>query len=146
MPDIVHRITSSADPSTVYAALTTQEGLAGWWTIHAHAEPREGALLQFRFPDDGPDMKVVELEPNKRVAWECIAGPPEWVGTELTFDLRQEESETVILFAHRKWKEEVEFMAHCSCKWAQFLMSLKSLVESGRGAPFPRDTRLGSWG
>ena len=31
-------------------------------------------------------------------------------------------------------------MHHCSTKWAIFLMSVKSLVETGKGAPFPNDT------
>jgi hypothetical protein len=36
-------------------------------------------------------------------------------------------------------------MDHCSTKWATFLLSLKSLVETGRGAPAPNDVRIGDW-
>ena len=39
------------------------------------------------------------------------------------------------MFKHQGWKEPVEFMHHCSTKWGSFLMSLKSLVETGEGAP-----------
>jgi transposase-like protein len=40
------------------------------------------------------------------------------------------------------WKEPVEFMHHCSTKWATYLMSLKSLVETGEGRPSPRDVHV----
>jgi hypothetical protein len=43
------------------------------------------------------------------------------------------------------WKEPVEFMNHCSTKWAVFLMSLKALVETGKGTPNPADPRISNW-
>jgi hypothetical protein len=39
----------------------------------------------------------------------------------------------------------VEFMHHCSTKWGVFLISLKSLLETGNGAPAPDDIKLDSW-
>ncbi len=36
-------------------------------------------------------------------------------------------------------------MHHCSTKWGVFLMSLKSLVETGKGAPDPNDVKLDNW-
>jgi hypothetical protein len=33
-------------------------------------------------------------------------------------------------------------MAHCSARWAYFLLSLKSYLETGRGTPFPEDLRF----
>jgi hypothetical protein len=39
----------------------------------------------------------------------------------------------------------VEFMHHCSTKWGVFLLSLKSLLETGKGAPHPNDIKLDSW-
>ena len=36
-------------------------------------------------------------------------------------------------------------MHHCSTKWAIFLMSLKSLVETGKGQPSPDDVTIGDW-
>ena len=35
-----------------------------------------------------------------------------------------------------------EFMAHCSARWAYFLLSLKSLLETGKGTPFPEDLKF----
>ena len=72
----------------------------------------------------------------------AIAGPEEWVGTTVEWDLRQDGDHTIVLFRHQGWREPVEFMHHCSTKWATYLMSLKSLVETGQGAPAPHDLHV----
>lgn len=90
-------------------------------------------------------MKVLELEPDRRVLWEVVDGPEEWIGTNVVWELKQEGDYTIILFQHQGWKEQVEFMNHCSTKWAIYLMSLKSLVETGKGAPSPRDVQISNW-
>jgi hypothetical protein len=51
----------------------------------------------------------------------------------------------LVQFNHQGWNEPVEFMRHCSTKWAIFLMSLKSLVETAKGNPSPDDVRIGNW-
>src|SRR6202012_481884 len=83
--------------------------------------------------------------PGKRVLWQVVDGPEEWLGTKISFDIKQNGEWTVILFKHQGWKEPVEFMHHCSTKWAVFLLSLKSLLETGKGAPWPNEIKLDSW-
>jgi hypothetical protein len=102
-------------------------------------------VIEFRFAVGGFDMKVVELVPGKRVLWEVDEGPDEWVGTHVSFDLRQEGEFTIVLFEHRGWAEPVEFMYHCSTKWGTFLLSLKQLLETGQGAPDPDDVPISDW-
>ncbi|MET7987361.1 SRPBCC domain-containing protein [Streptomyces sp. NPDC005281] len=144
MADILHRVGTTAARETVYQALTTVDGLAAWWTTDTEGTGDD--VLQFRFGDVGGfDMKVLELRPDMRVRWEVVDGPEEWIGTTVTFDLKQEGEWTIILFAHEGWREQVEFMNHCTTKWALFLMSLKSLVETGTGAPHPHDVRISNW-
>ena len=138
MFDILHRIGINSTPEKVYRALSEQEGLAGWWTTNTTASPIVGAIDKFRFADRGfNDMQVVELVPGKRVRWRCVDGAKEWIGTELTFDLKQENGHTIVLFAHRGWKEQVEFMHYCSTKWATYMLSLKLLCETRTGKPYP---------
>ncbi len=58
----------TAAPEHVYAALTTTEGLAAWWTVETTAP--DDTTLRFRFGGvGGADMSVVELVTNKRVQW-----------------------------------------------------------------------------
>ena len=147
MPDILHRVAiKTTDPSQAYAALTTVEGLAGWWTDETAGSPQAGGKLEFRFAGEGgADMEVIETTPPSHVSWRVVAGPDEWLDTTINWTLRQEGEWTVILFSHAGWREPGEFMHHCSTRWGQFLMSLKSLVENGRGAPAPRDVKTDNW-
>ena len=90
-------------------------------------------------------MKVTELDPGRLVRWLVVDGPEEWIGTTINWELREEGEWTIVLFAHEGWREPVEFMYHCSTKWATFLMSLKQLIEHGDGAPSPRDVVISDW-
>src|SRR4051794_41979349 len=82
MADILHRIgTETATPDAVYEALTTVEGLAGWWTDDVQGSSEVGGVLEFRFPPIGGfDMEVLELRPGERVAWRGGGGPGGGVG------------------------------------------------------------------
>ena len=102
-------------------------------------------MLQFRFGAGDFDMKVLELHPAKHVLWQVVEGPEEWIGTKISWDLKQEGDWIIVLFKHQGWKEPVEFIHHCSTKWGVFLLSLKSLLETGKGAPWPNDIKLDSW-
>lgn len=142
MADILHRVGIQASPDAVYRALATREGLAAWWTNDTRGDGSVGSVLEFRFGAGGIDMRVLEVDPARRVLWQVVGGPDEWIATRVSFDLNQEGDHTIVLFKHQGWKEPVEFMHHCSTKWAIFLMSLKSLVETGQGLPAPHDIKI----
>ena len=147
MPDILHKIEIKSSPDETYRALTTLEGLAGWWTRTTQGDPNAGGTIRFRFGEVGGfDMKVLELEPARRVLWQVVDGPEEWIGTKVSFELRPDGDFTVVLFKHLGWKEPVEFMHHCSTKWATYLMSMKSLLEGGPGAAYPNDVHISARG
>jgi uncharacterized protein YndB with AHSA1/START domain len=148
--DIVHRIGIKAPASKVYEAVGTTQGVAGWWTRDTTGTAEVGGKVQVRFHKDGQEIgrmiyEVTRLEPGREVHWRILAGPPEWVGTDVTFQLTQDGDMTILLFGHRNWKEPVEFMAHCSMKWAVFLMSLRDLMETGKGQPAPEDIKIDNW-
>lgn len=147
MVDILHRVGIKSSVAAVYQALTTREGLAAWWTHNTQGDAAAGGALTFRFSVDGVeiggfDMKVLELEPSRSVLWQVVDGPAEWICTRIRFDLQQSGEHAIVLFKHQGWKEPVEFMHHCSTKWAMYLMSLKSLVETGKGTPNPHDPHI----
>ncbi len=146
MPDILQKVgIKSSSLNDVYQALTTLDGLAAWWTSDTQGEGKLGGVLQFRFGGGGFDMEVLELRPAKHVLWQVVDGPEEWIDTKISFDLDQRGEWTIVLFKHEGWKEPVEFMHHCSTKWGVFLLSLKSLLETGKGAPWPNEIKLDSW-
>src|SRR5262245_1957472 len=151
MVDIIHRVGIKAPVAKVYAALATTEGVAGWWTKETAGVSKPGGTVEVVFSTPagkrigGMKMEVVALEPNKKVHWRFTEGPEEWIGSDATFDLSQEGDYTIVLFGHRNWRQAVEFMAHCSMKWATFMMSLKEFVETGQGSPSPDDIKIDNW-
>ena len=151
MVDIIHRVGIKAPPAKVYEAVATVEGVAGWWTKDATGASKVGGNMTFRFHSPGGeqigkfDMEVLELIPGKKVRWRVKDGPKEWVGTDIDFSLSQEGDQTVVLFGHRNWREAVEFTAHCSMKWAIFMLSLRQLVETGKGRSAPDDLKIDNW-
>ena len=147
MVDILHRVGIKASVDQVYKALASIEGLAAWWTGNTKGESKVGGTIKFTFSTSGAeiggfDMKVLELHPRERVVWQVVDGPAEWIGNKISFDLKQSGEHAIVMFKHAGWKEPVEFMHHCSTKWAIYLMSLKSLVENGKGTPNPNDTHI----
>jgi hypothetical protein len=146
MVDILHKVgIKSSSQNDVYKALTTVDGLSAWWTNDTQGENKVGGVLKFRFGAGGFDMRVLELQAGKYVLWQVVDGPQEWMDTKISFDLRQEGEWTLVLFKHEGWKEPVEFMHHCSTKWGVFLLSLKSLLETGKGGPHPDEIKIDSW-
>lgn len=151
MADIVQRIGIHAAPSKVYQALTTLEGLAGWWTEEVAGDTEPGGKIVFTFrTGDGElkgemGMQVASLEPDTKVEWQCVEGPDDWLNTKISFALSEQDGQTIVLFAHRGWGELSEHVAHCTTKWATFLLSLRELVETGTGKPAPRDVKVDNW-
>ena len=146
MADILHRVgVEHSSPQRVYDALTTLDGLSGWWAEKTTGDTDLGGVIEFRFGPGGIDMEVAGLDPGRRVRWDVVGGPQEWIGTSVQWDIRQDGDWTIVLFRHEGWREPVEFMSHCSTKWATFLVSLKQLLETGVGAPDPRDLAISDW-
>lgn len=151
MIDIIHRIGIKSPIGNVYKAISTTKGLANWWTEEVDGDERVGGKIRFRFQTKKGEelgkmvMEVQELNPDKDIRWRCVEGPDEWVGTNITFQLSQQDDQTIIIFGHRNWREAVEFMAHCSMKWAVFLLSLREFLETGKGKPSPNDLKIDNW-
>ena len=140
MTDILHRIgVEQSSPEQVYDALTTIDGLSGWWTEDTTGSTDLGGVIEFRF---GRRRRLRHEGHRARSRagssrWEVVDGPEEWIGTTVDWELRQDGECTIVLFKHEGWREPVEFMYHCSTKWATFLMSLKQLRRDRRGRPRP---------
>src|SRR5687767_8695213 len=111
MVDIIHRTSIKAPLAKVYAALSTVEGVAGWWTRETSGESKPGGAVKVVFRSAAGaevgkmEFEVVKLAPNEGVHWRCKSGPPEWIGTDVTFSLSQAGDDTVLLFGHRNWRE-----------------------------------------
>lgn len=136
MASIKHLLHIDASREEVYDALTSIHGLAGWWTTQASGDTNEGGTLQFRFGQLGNNMKVLERKKDQLVKWECVAGPPDWLGTTVSFYLDDNDNKTRVRFEHAGWQDNGDFYAACSFSWGKYLESLRQLCQTGMGEAF----------
>lgn len=164
MPAIRQQVLITSPSSVVFKALTTQQGLAAWWTPDAQAQPIINSVARFPFGAGYcKEMKITQLAPPSLVEWFCIAGADEWVGTPLSFSLHSGTGEqlqqsnpemqdqiqqsssfeqaTIISLHHNNWKDYTPMFAECTYTWEQFLRSLKAYYQTGNGYPWPNQHR-----
>ncbi len=141
MPNILHRLTIDAPAEHVAKLAGTRHGIEQWWTARPVAGDEEvGGRLSVSFGDHGEPaatFEVVERSPGQ-IVWRCVDGPRDWIDTRITFafDARADGG-TTLLFSHRGWRRENEFMHGCSTNWAAYLMSLKSGAEGHGFGAYP---------
>ena len=136
MADILHRFSIDAPPERVQELVATPAGIERWWT--GQTVDADAGTLRFSF--GGPEATAVEIteETPEQVVWRVVEGPPDWIGTDITFTFRPTGEGTTLLFSHAGWRETGEFMANCSSEWASYLIGLKA------GAEGPRRSRAAS--
>jgi uncharacterized protein YndB with AHSA1/START domain len=139
MPDIVLQVDSSANRAAVREALTTEPGITGWWTDQAEVPDGTGGLLKPSFVDAPRpfDLRVAEAN-DERVVWQPQSFPPNWVGTEITFELADNPDApgTRVLFTHAGFKVGDPGMPPVAYTWAQTLARLKAYTETGKSQPY----------
>jgi uncharacterized protein YndB with AHSA1/START domain len=143
--EINHQVGVKATPEEIYRTLTEPLKLAQWWTPDTRGGgTKVGDTLEFWFGEFCEKFDVTALVPGRHVAWRAPKGQgaPDWEETEVTFDLSKDEKQTFIRFRHSGWKEASGFHGHCSMRWATFLLSLKDLLETGKGRPIPNDVKV----
>jgi uncharacterized protein YndB with AHSA1/START domain len=138
MYDIAHQLTIGAPQEAVFEAVTTADGLRGWFTNDVEIGPAEGEV-QLGFEDGSVRMRFQtdSYDPPVLVHMTCIEGPDEWPNTQLAFRLRPDpdSSGTVLRFWHGNWEYEDGVLPACSFQWAMHLESLRRYLETGTSAP-----------
>ena len=135
MAEIRLNVVVKATPDKVYQAISTQEGLTGWWAKQTIAKPEVGFVNTFAFGTVRNEMEVTRLTPHKKVEWKCIHSNEAWIGTNISFELEEKEGRTLLRFTHAGWREAADFFAECNYAWGRFMTSLKSYCETCTGTP-----------
>jgi uncharacterized protein YndB with AHSA1/START domain len=139
MADIAIQIDTTADPAATYTALTTTDGVAGWWTTRNQTSGTVGEVDQMWFPDAPMawELRVDEAVPGKVLARHCVGGPPQWIGTDVRFALEPApQGGTRILLDHTGFPQVDEMFRIVTLGWAQMLLHLKQYLDSGQPTPF----------
>jgi uncharacterized protein YndB with AHSA1/START domain len=151
MQEIRHVFEIDAARTAVFDAMTSEKGLSSWWTTNVEAEEGIGGVVRFMFARPGevdsrgrvssgftPEMRIVELEPDSLLVWECVGGAEPWLGARITFTLVDERpGVTGVRFMqdYAKTLPDDEFGVY-NFNWAYYLESLRLFCEQGVGKPF----------
>jgi uncharacterized protein YndB with AHSA1/START domain len=140
MHDIMHLMKIHAPSERVYDAITTAEGIRQWWTRDAAIEAKVGAAGEFGFNARRfvARVTVEELDPTTRVRWRVANSA--WQASDIAFDLKAEDSDTTLVFAHRGFPHADQGYASATTRWGFYLLSLKRYLQTGKGTPHPDDS------
>ncbi len=148
MKTIIHVVDINAQPGKVDAALTTEKGLAGWWTTIVKADSRVGGAIEFTFNSEfGPRMKIVQLQPASLVVWECVGGHEPWLGNTFRFEIATQDRGSRLRFRQDYSRELTDDQYGIyNYNWGYYLESLRLYCETGAGKPFTPVAKAGALG
>ena len=135
---LVHQVNIKASPEAIYKAVSTQEGLASFWTSDSKAEPNVGSVATFGFGGPTQRMRIDELTPGKRVKWTGLNDFPNWGDTTVTWDISPAENgETSLTFRHVNWPAPVtaDDLGSINYTWGLIVERLKQHAETGKSVP-----------
>lgn len=139
MPEICHTFEIAASAETVFDALNSAEGNRAFWTDQTVYQPTVGAVAVFGF---GPNretefhFRVDTIDRPRHLLWTCVAGPPEWQGTQVDWRLEPlDDQRCRLFFQHLGWATIAGDLGVCSYVWARVLDRLDGWVTRQQRAP-----------
>jgi uncharacterized protein YndB with AHSA1/START domain len=128
-----------ATPDVVYRAVSTENGLRGWWCKNVTLEDGPGGILTLRFPSGHvARIRLAKGKASSRVEWDVLGhnAMPEWIGTKLVFAIEQNgQKSSRLQFQHSGLDPGCECYGACNDAWGYLMGSLKALLENGKGTP-----------
>ncbi|MER5459877.1 SRPBCC domain-containing protein [Streptomyces sp. NPDC002668] len=137
MADIAMQLHIEAGADTVYAAISTTEGIRSWFTTTATADKDVDGLHELRFPGvpEAWRLRITEAEPGKRLVLAAGNGP--WTGTLQTYEvLARPEGGVTLRFTHSGFPAVDDAYRDFTYGWATKFVQLKAYAETGKPAPF----------
>jgi uncharacterized protein YndB with AHSA1/START domain len=139
-PDDGHvaRAVSPAPAAAVFVALTTLEGVGGWWMPDVVGSAEPGGALTFRFDGEHVTMRVAHADAPSLVVWECTESTrfAEWVGTSVWFTITPRDSSgTDIELRHVGLRPTCDCFEICAPGWDHYVESLAAFAHGDGGRP-----------
>jgi len=121
-----------------------------WWTenLEGHSE-KPGDEFTVRFGDvHVSTQKLVEVIPGRKVVWlvtdsqlNFVKDKQEWTGTRISFEISEKDNKTQVRFTHLGLVPAFECFDGCSNAWSQYVQSLVSLINTGKGQPTLKEAK-----
>ncbi len=138
--DFTITILVDQSPSTVFNAVNN---VSGWWQgqIEGSSNKLNDEFI-YRMKDiHFSKQKIVELIAGKKVVWlitesklSFTKDQSEWTGTTISFEISEQDNQTLLRFTHHGLVPAFECYGACSNAWGQLVQqSLFSLITTGNG-------------
>jgi hypothetical protein len=135
MGDVLFTFDVNAAPDAVRRALTTTEGITSFWTDQADISEEVGETLKLGFPEAPlPFDLLLAQSDDKVIIWRTATFPPQWVGTDIRWELPSGDSTSTVAFRHGTFADETE-EGRVAYVWGQVMVQLKRYLETGVAAP-----------
>ncbi len=79
---------------------------------------------------------------NTCIGLTCVSGPGPWQDCTLEFSLRQDADQVWVGLVHENEAASDDDFLYFTTKWTCYLLSLRDLIESGAGRPYPKDVKI----
>lgn len=143
MARVRHRVGIAGDIHEIFRCLHQPEGLNGWWATTTDGAPEEGQVLDLRFSDVVTlSFRIETLKRNAFVGLRCVCGPYPWQDSTLSFVLNQDSDQVWVELLHENTAASEDDFFYFNTKWTCYLLSLRDLIEQGRGRPYPNDVKI----
>ena len=130
-------------------AFNAINNVRGWWTENLEGGTEKvGDEFTVQFGKvHVSTQKLVEMVPNKKVLWlvtdsnlNFIQDKQEWNNTKISFEIFKKDDKTQVRFTHHGLIPDIECFDACSNAWGDYIKnSLKSLINTGKGKPTPKE-------
>ena len=134
MSKVKQKVGIEGSVKSVYDCLITNEGLSNWWATSASGIAELGGFIDLEFLNLAVlSFRYDILKINKVVKLFCVSGPGPWQDSELLFELENTEEQTFVTLTHQNDNSSDDDFLYFSTKWPVYLLSLKDLIETGKG-------------
>lgn len=137
MASTQHKITVNAPAAKIFNAISTIEGLKGWYTPTIEGNTAKGQEATFLFSGKKSfRWKFVEIKPFTHVKWECLEGPGAARGTSVSFSIEEKgPHQASVDCDHDNWPDGHGAIKTCNTLWGILMGHLKQYAESGHPDP-----------
>ena len=143
MARVRHRVGIVGAINTIYRSMHEPGGLNGWWTTTTDGTPKVGHVLDLHFSDVVTlSFRIDALEENALVRLHCVSGPRPWQDCSLEFSFKQDADQVWVELVHENEAASEDDFLYFNTKWTCYLLSLRDLIENGKGRPYPNDVKI----
>jgi uncharacterized protein YndB with AHSA1/START domain len=140
MKTIHHVVDMDAALTSVWAALTEADELAGWWSTKLTTGPAAvGEQTHWTFAGDfNPVMEITRIDAGTEVEWRCVSGHEPWQDSLFRFHVSALDGGRARLRFWQDYAVELadDYYGIYNFNWGYYLESLRLLCVTGTGKPF----------